>query len=47
MLYDPLIRFVNQAADRLNGFQFLTIRKYLMLVFGALVLLLVIIGNWR
>jgi formate hydrogenlyase subunit 3/multisubunit Na+/H+ antiporter MnhD subunit len=46
-LYDPLIRLVNTAADRLNGFQFLTIRKYLMLVFGALVLLLVIIGNWR
>jgi formate hydrogenlyase subunit 3/multisubunit Na+/H+ antiporter MnhD subunit len=46
-LYDPVIRFVNAAADRLNGFQFLTIRKYLMLVFAALVLLLVIIGAWR
>ncbi len=46
-LYDPVIRFVNVAADRLNAFQFLTIRKYLMLVFAALVLLLVIIGAWR
>jgi hydrogenase-4 component B len=47
LFYDPVIRWVNLAADRLNRFQFLTIRKYLMLVFGALVLLLVIIGNWR
>jgi len=46
-LYDPVIRFVNMAADRLNGIQFLTIRKYLTLVFAALVLLLVIIGAWR
>jgi hydrogenase-4 component B len=46
-LYDPVIRIVNFAADRLNAFQFLTIRKYLMLVFAALVLLLVIIGAWR
>ncbi len=46
-LYDPVIRFVGVAADRLNTFQFLTIRKYLMLVFAALVLLLVIVGTWR
>jgi formate hydrogenlyase subunit 3/multisubunit Na+/H+ antiporter MnhD subunit len=46
-IYDPVIRFVNLAADRLNAFQFLTIRKYLTLVFAALVLLLVIIGTWR
>ena len=45
--YDPVIRFVNLAAERLNAFQFLTIRKYLTLVFAALVLLLVIIGAWR
>lgn len=46
-LYAPVIRAVNRAADRLNGIQFLTIRTYLTLVFGALVLLLIIIGTWR
>jgi len=46
-LYDPVIRFVDLAAERLNAFQFLTIRKYLTLVFAALVMLLVIIGTWR
>jgi len=45
--YEPVIRFVNWAADRLNTVQFLTIRKYLTLVFVALVLLLIIIGTWR
>jgi hypothetical protein len=46
-LYLPVIRLVNVAADRLNQMQFLTIRKYLTLVFIALVLLLVIVGTWR
>jgi formate hydrogenlyase subunit 3/multisubunit Na+/H+ antiporter MnhD subunit len=45
--YEPVIRLVNLAADRLNTVQFLTIRKYLTLVFAALVLLLIIIGTWR
>jgi formate hydrogenlyase subunit 3/multisubunit Na+/H+ antiporter MnhD subunit len=47
MFYDPVIRIVNRAADRFNAVQFLTIRKYLTLVFAALVLLLIIIGTWR
>jgi formate hydrogenlyase subunit 3/multisubunit Na+/H+ antiporter MnhD subunit len=41
VFYAPLRGMVMFAADRLNQLQFLTIRRYLMLVFGALVLLLV------
>jgi hydrogenase-4 component B len=39
-VYAPLAWAVGKAADRLNRLQFLTIRQYLSLVFGALVLLL-------
>ena len=39
--YAPIAGFVGYAADRLNVLQFLTIRRYLTLVFTALVLLLV------
>jgi formate hydrogenlyase subunit 3/multisubunit Na+/H+ antiporter MnhD subunit len=46
-LYIPVMRSVNGAADRLNKLQFLTIRKYLTIVFVALVLLLIIVGVWR
>lgn len=46
-LYVPVIRAVDTLADLLTKLQFLTIRKYLMLVFAALILLLVIIGAWR
>jgi hydrogenase-4 component B len=46
-LYLPVIDRVNAIAGRLNQLQFLTIRRYLTLVFAALVLLLVIIGAWR
>ncbi len=45
-VYDPVIRLVNFLAERLNYLQFLTIRRYLSLVFGALVLLLLIIASW-
>ena len=34
------------AAGRLNVLQFLTIRRYLMLVFSALVLLLLALAIW-
>ena len=44
--YDPVVRLVGGLADRLNYLQFLTIRRYLSLVFGALVLLLVMIASW-
>jgi hydrogenase-4 component B len=46
-LYLPVIRTVTTLADRVNRFQFLTIRRYLTLVFIALVLLLVIVGGFR
>ncbi|SMF58730.1 Formate hydrogenlyase subunit 3/Multisubunit Na+/H+ antiporter, MnhD subunit [Tistlia consotensis] len=45
-LYAPLGRAVGFAADRLNGLQFLTIRRYLSLVFLALVTLLLVLALW-
>lgn len=46
LIYDPVVRLVGFLADRLNYLQFLTIRRYLSLVFGALVLLLLILASW-
>lgn len=46
LLYAPLQRGVGAIADRLNRFQFLTIRRYLGLVFLALVALLVVLALW-
>ena len=46
-LYLPTARFVTYAADRLNKVQFLTIRGYLTLVFGALVALLTVLAIWQ
>ncbi len=34
------------AADHLNALQFLTIRRYLALVFTSLVVLLVVLALW-
>ncbi|HVI88702.1 MAG TPA: hydrogenase 4 subunit B [Dongiaceae bacterium] len=45
-LYVPIVRSVGFLADRLNYFQFLTIRRYLSLVFLALVSLLLILAIW-
>ncbi|HUI18777.1 MAG TPA: hydrogenase 4 subunit B [Alphaproteobacteria bacterium] len=45
-LYAPVIGTVNAAAERLNHLQFLTIRRYLSLVFLALVLLLLVLALW-
>jgi hydrogenase-4 component B len=47
VLYAPLAGAVGFAADRLNKVQFLTIRAYLTLVFGALVVLLMVLGIWQ
>jgi len=47
MLYVPLVGLVNFAANHLNKLQFLTIRKYLSLVFAALIALLVVSTLWR
>jgi hydrogenase-4 component B len=45
-LYVPIARAIAFAADHLNHLQFLTIRRYLSLVFAALVILLVILAMW-
>jgi hydrogenase-4 component B len=45
-LYLPVSFAVNIVADRLNRLQFLTIRRYLMLVFLALVTLLLVLALW-
>ncbi|MGE0751415.1 MAG: hydrogenase 4 subunit B [Variibacter sp.] len=45
-LYAPISGVVEYATDQLNVLQFLTIRRYLMLVFMALVLLLLVLATW-
>ncbi|MCB9946589.1 MAG: hydrogenase 4 subunit B [Rhodospirillaceae bacterium] len=45
-IYAPIARAVGFAADRLNHLQFLTIRRYLTLVFLALVTLLLVLALW-
>ena len=45
-LYAPIATAVGFAADRLNHLQFLTIRRYLSLVFLALVALLLVLALW-
>jgi len=45
-LYEPVAGAVGFAAERLNHLQFLTIRRYLSLVFLALVTLLTIVAIW-
>jgi len=45
-LYAPIVVGIGIAADRLNRLQFLTIRQFLSLVFGALVILLLVLAVW-
>lgn len=45
-IYLPVAAGVDFAAGRLNGLQFLTIRRYLTLVFLALVALLLVLAIW-
>jgi formate hydrogenlyase subunit 3/multisubunit Na+/H+ antiporter MnhD subunit len=47
LFYARISAWVSFAADRLNHLQFLTIRRYLGLVFLSLVLLLLILALWR
>jgi hypothetical protein len=47
LVYGPIARTVGFAATRLNRLQFLTIRRYLTLVFATLILLLVVVALWR
>ena len=46
-VYGPISRMVANVATRLNRLQFLTIRRYLTLVFCTLILLLVVVAAWR
>jgi formate hydrogenlyase subunit 3/multisubunit Na+/H+ antiporter MnhD subunit len=46
-LYAPLAESLRVVTDRLNVLQFLTIRRYLSLVFAALVVLLLVVAIWR
>jgi hypothetical protein len=45
--YGPTARFVLRSAAGLNQLQFLTIRRYLTLVFSTLVILLLVVAAWR
>ena len=46
-IYAPIGDWISLAADKLNHLQFLTIRKYLSLVFVALVSLLLVLSVWN
>jgi hypothetical protein len=46
-VYGPAGRAVLAVSGRLNRLQFLTIRRYLTLVFAALVVLLIVVAAWR
>jgi formate hydrogenlyase subunit 3/multisubunit Na+/H+ antiporter MnhD subunit len=47
VFYAPVAQGVSLAADRLNVLQFLTIRRYLGMVFLALVFLLLVLAIWQ
>jgi hydrogenase-4 component B len=46
-IYAPIAKSVSFVADRLNFLQFLTIRRYLSVVFALLVTLLLVVAIWR
>jgi NADH:ubiquinone oxidoreductase subunit 5 (subunit L)/multisubunit Na+/H+ antiporter MnhA subunit len=46
VVYAPINGWVSYASERLNYLQFLTIRKYLSLVFAALIILLLVVAIW-
>jgi formate hydrogenlyase subunit 3/multisubunit Na+/H+ antiporter MnhD subunit len=46
LIYEPLVRVVEFSAERLNVLQFMTIRRYLALVFSALIFLLIVLASW-
>ena len=45
-IYAPIATGINFTADCINPLQFLTIRQFLSLVFGALVILLLVLALW-
>jgi formate hydrogenlyase subunit 3/multisubunit Na+/H+ antiporter MnhD subunit len=46
-LYAPVAKAVDELAQRSNVLQFLTIRRYLTLVFFSLIILLTVLAIWR
>jgi hypothetical protein len=46
VIYASLAKAIALAAERSNVLQFLTIRRYLSLVFAALVSLLLVVALW-
>jgi formate hydrogenlyase subunit 3/multisubunit Na+/H+ antiporter MnhD subunit len=46
-IYGPIARAALRIARMFNQFQFLTIRRYLTLVFATLVILLLVVAAWR
>ncbi|WP_119274381.1 hydrogenase 4 subunit B [Taklimakanibacter deserti] len=45
-IYAPIAQGIGYAGEKFNALQFLTIRRYLSLVFGALVSLLLVVAIW-
>jgi NADH:ubiquinone oxidoreductase subunit 5 (subunit L)/multisubunit Na+/H+ antiporter MnhA subunit len=45
-LYEPIVAAVGESSEWLNRLQFLTIRRYLSLVFATLVTLLLVLAIW-
>ena len=45
-MYAPIASAVSRSSERLNLLQFLTIRRYLSLVFATLVTLLLVLALW-
>jgi hypothetical protein len=45
-MYAPIVVAVSRTSERLNHLQFLTIRRYLSLVFATLVTLLLVLAIW-
>jgi formate hydrogenlyase subunit 3/multisubunit Na+/H+ antiporter MnhD subunit len=45
-MYEPIVAAVEQSSEWLNQLQFLTIRRYLSLVFATLVTLLLVLAIW-
>jgi formate hydrogenlyase subunit 3/multisubunit Na+/H+ antiporter MnhD subunit len=46
-IYEPVVHVIDLSSDRLNVLQFLTIRRYLSLVFFLLVILLLVLALWQ
>jgi hydrogenase-4 component B len=46
LIYTPIERGIAYAGEKFNALQFLTIRRYLSLVFAALVSLLLVVALW-